>query len=156
MRNELHIRYVDWITAQRIWEQVLKVDPHRIDSVDQYSNMLFVMQKKQTLFRLANDYLAADEARPEVSCLIGDFETLSSWSSNVKLETGNYYSSTGEHHKAIKYLRRAVQLDRYHVMAWTLIGHEYIQVKNFQAAIEAYRRAIGRLIYHITKFKADE
>jgi hypothetical protein len=33
--------------------------------------MLFVMQKKQLLFKLAHDYLAIDDSRPEVSCLIG-------------------------------------------------------------------------------------
>jgi anaphase-promoting complex subunit 8 len=52
----------------------------------------------------------------------------------------------GEHHKALKYLRRAVQLDRHYGMAWTLIGHEYIHIKNFQAAIEGYRRALGLLL----------
>jgi len=36
-----------------------------------------------------------------------------------------------------------VQLDRTYLSAWTLMGHEYIELKNSNAAIEAYRRAAG-------------
>ena len=50
----------------------------------------------------------------------------------------------GEHEKAIKYFRRATQLDRTYLSAWTLMGQEYVELKNPHAAIEAYRRAIGR------------
>ena len=59
--------------------------------------------------------------------------------------TGNHYSLRSEHEKAIKYFKRAVQLDRTYLSAWTLMGHEYIELKNSNAAIEAYRRAAGKL-----------
>lgn len=59
--------------------------------------------------------------------------------------TGNHYSLRSEHEKAIKYFKRAVQLDRTYLSAWTLMGHEYIELKNSNAAIEAYRRAAGEL-----------
>jgi anaphase-promoting complex subunit 8 len=48
-----------------------------------------------------------------------------------------------EHEKAVKYFRRATQLDRTCFHAWTLMGHEYIEMSNTHAAIEAYRRAVG-------------
>ena len=57
--------------------------------------------------------------------------------------TGNHYSLRSEHEKAIRYFKRAVQLDRTYLSAWTLMGHEYIELKNSNAAIEAYRRAAG-------------
>jgi anaphase-promoting complex subunit 8 len=59
---------------------------------------------------------------------------------------GNYYSmraEPAEREKAIKYFRRATQLDRTYLSAWTLMGHEYVEMKNSHAAIEAYRRAVG-------------
>jgi len=56
---------------------------------------------------------------------------------------GNHYSLRSEHEKAIRYFKRAVQLDRTYLSAWTLMGHEYIELKNSNAAIEAYRRAAG-------------
>lgn len=40
------------------------------------------------------------------------------------------------------YFRRALTLDRQFLSAWTLMGHEYIELKNTQAAIESYRRAV--------------
>ena len=58
--------------------------------------------------------------------------------------TGNHYSLRSEHEKAIRYFKRAVQLDRTYLSAWTLMGHEYIELKNSNAAIEAYRRAAGK------------
>jgi tetratricopeptide (TPR) repeat protein len=58
--------------------------------------------------------------------------------------TGNHYSLRAEHEKAVKYFRRATELDRTYLSAWTLMGHEYVELKNSHAAIEAYRRAVGR------------
>lgn len=57
--------------------------------------------------------------------------------------TGNHYSLRAEHEKAVKYFRRATQLDRTYLSAWTLMGHEYVEMKNSHAAIEAYRKAVG-------------
>jgi anaphase-promoting complex subunit 8 len=65
------------------------------------------------------------------------------------LAAGNHYSLRAEHEKAVKYFRRATQLDRTYLSAWTLMGHEYVEMKNSHAAIEAYRRAVGTLFFAI-------
>ena len=44
--------------------------------------------------------------------------------------------------KAVVYFRRALKLDRKYLSAWTLMGHEYVEMKNTPAAIDAYRRAV--------------
>lgn len=59
------------------------------------------------------------------------------------LTLGNYYSLRREHEKAIIYFRRALKLDRSYLSAWTLMGHEYVEIKNTNAAIASYRRAVG-------------
>src|ERR1700749_1069725 len=61
-----------------------------------------------------------------------------------QLLTGNYYSLRGDHGRAIKYFRKALHLDRTFLPAWTLMGHEYIELKHSEAAIEAYRSAVGK------------
>lgn len=61
---------------------------------------------------------------------------------------GNYYSSRGDHSKAILYFKRALLLNRDYLPAWTLMGHEFVELKNSHAAIEAYRKAIGELRCH--------
>jgi anaphase-promoting complex subunit 8 len=37
---------------------------------------------------------------------------------------------------------RAIKLDRNFISAWTLMGHEYLEMKNTSAAIESYRTAV--------------
>ncbi|KAG6832599.1 hypothetical protein H0H92_014435 [Tricholoma furcatifolium] len=44
------------------------------------------------------------------------------------------------------------------LVAWTLMGHEYVEMKNSHAAIEAYRRAVGKflvsaIIFSVLKHK---
>jgi len=55
---------------------------------------------------------------------------------------GNYYSLKGEHEKAVQYFRRALKLNRNYLSAWTLMGHEYVEMKNTGAAVGAYRQAV--------------
>lgn len=44
--------------------------------------------------------------------------------------------------QAVVYFQRAIKLDSNYLSAWTLMGHEYVEMKNPNAAIEAYRRAV--------------
>lgn len=83
------------------------------------------MLDRPKLAFLAQIATATDKFRPETCCIIG-----------------NYYSLKSEHEKAVMYFRRALTLDRTFLSAWTLMGHEYIEMKNTHAAIESYRRAV--------------
>jgi anaphase-promoting complex subunit 8 len=115
----------DFDEAESIFDALTKTDPHRIDSLDHYSNILYVMERRPKLGFLAQLASATDKFRPETCCVIG-----------------NYYSLKSEHEKAVMYFRRALTLDRTFLSAWTLMGHEYVEMKNTHAAIEAYRRAV--------------
>jgi anaphase-promoting complex subunit 8 len=106
-------------------EKCQKMDPFNLDYVDTYSNVLYVKGKQPELSILAQHVFELDRYRPE-SC-------------NV---IGNFYSLRGEREKAISYFNRAVRLDPHYLSAWTLLGHEYIELKNWNAAIAAYRRAV--------------
>ncbi|KAI6002699.1 hypothetical protein EDD15DRAFT_2385326 [Pisolithus albus] len=115
----------DFGQAEKQFENILSLDPYRVDDIDIYSNILYVTENRLKLTWLAHEFLERDKDRPEVCCLVG-----------------NHYSLRGEHEKAVKYFRRATELDRTYLSAWTLMGHEYIEMKNSHAAIEAYRRAV--------------
>jgi anaphase-promoting complex subunit 8 len=58
--------------------------------------------------------------------------------------TGNYYSLRSQHEKAVLYFQRALKLNPNYLAAWTLMGHEYMELKHTSAAIQAYRQAIGQ------------
>jgi len=115
----------DYTHADAEFDKILAIDPGRIDDIDIYSNILYVLDSRLKLSKVAHEFLALEKDRPEVCCLIG-----------------NHYSLRAEHEKAVKYFRRATQLDRTYLSAWTLMGHEYVEMKNSHAAIEAYRRAV--------------
>ncbi|KAI9851994.1 MAG: Anaphase-promoting complex subunit 23 [Thelocarpon superellum] len=111
--------------AEKIFSSLVQRDPYRIDSLDHYSNILYVMGSRPKLAFLAQLATATDKFRPETCCVVG-----------------NYYSLKSEHEKAVVYFRRALTLDRSFTSAWTLMGHEYVEMKNTHAAIESYRRAV--------------
>jgi anaphase-promoting complex subunit 8 len=110
--------------AQALLEQLRKSDPYRLENMDTYSNILYVKELKPQLSYLAHETTRIDQYRVETCCVVG-----------------NYYSIKGRHEKAVLYFRRALKLDRKYLAAWTLMGHEYLELKNPPAAIEAYRRA---------------
>ncbi|KAL9112303.1 MAG: hypothetical protein Q9227_003421 [Pyrenula ochraceoflavens] len=111
--------------ACRVFKGILIDDPYRLDGLDHYSNILYVLPDRPQLSFLAQVATATDKFRPE-TCVV----------------VGNYYSLKSEHEKAVMYFRRALTLDRSFLSAWTLMGHEYVEMKNTHAAIESYRRAV--------------
>lgn len=115
----------DFVGADAHFNHLLAKHPHRLDSLDHYSNILFVMNMRPKLSFLAHLCSTIDKFRPE-SCVV----------------IGNYYSLLSQHEKAVQYFRRALTLDRSCLSAWTLMGHEYVELKNTHAAIESYRRAV--------------
>lgn len=115
----------DLFAAEQEFNKVLALHPHRLDSLDHYSNILYVLNRRPKLAFLAHLCSNIDKFRPE-SCVV----------------IGNYYSLLSLHEKAVQYFRRALTLDRSCLSAWTLMGHEYVELKNTHAAIESYRRAV--------------
>lgn len=115
----------DLVTAEQHFSRLLSLHPHRLDSLDHYSNILYVMELRPKLAFAAHLCSNIDKFRPE-SCVV----------------IGNYYSLLSMHEKAVQYFRRALTLDRTCLSAWTLMGHEYVELKNTHAAIESYRRAV--------------
>jgi len=111
--------------AQVIFERLLADDPYRLDHVDTYSNILFVKEQKRNLSSLAHTCVAIDKYRAESCCVVG-----------------NYFSLKGAHEKAVLYFRRALKLDSHFLSAWTLMGHEFVELKNTAAAVDAYRHAV--------------
>ncbi|ANB15875.1 anaphase promoting complex subunit CDC23 [Sugiyamaella lignohabitans] len=111
--------------SEEQFQEILTKDPYRLDGMDIYSNILYVMERGPKLAFLAQLANNTDKFRPETCCIMG-----------------NYYSLKSQHEKAVIYYQRALLLDRNCLSAWTLMGHEFIELKNTHAAIESYRRAV--------------
>lgn len=120
-----HYNRREFDDSEDIFEQLRKEEPHRMENVDIYSNILYVKEAKTELSYLAHEACQIEQYRAETCCVIG-----------------NYYSLKNRHEKAVIYFQRALKLNRKYLSAWTLMGHEYVELKNSTAAIEAYRRAV--------------
>lgn len=111
--------------AQKGLEIVLEKDPYRLEHMDTYSNILYVRNNKAKLSHLAHHAHKTEKYRAETCCIVG-----------------NYYSLKGMHEKAVIYFKRALRVNPKYLSAWTLMGHEYVEMKNTTAAVHAYRTAI--------------
>ncbi|KAJ2347221.1 anaphase-promoting complex component apc8 [Coemansia sp. RSA 2618] len=120
-----HYSMREFEEAGRLFAQLQRTDPYKLELSDIHSNILYVMEDRARLGELAHRCAALDRFRPETCCVIG-----------------NYYSLRREHEKAVGYFQRALQLDNKYLAAWTLMGHEFIEMKNTAAAVDAYRHAV--------------
>ena len=91
----------------------------------EYSNSLHLLRDHGRLAELAHRFSTIAKHDPAVCCLIG-----------------NYHNSRGDRLRAIEAFKRAIRLDVGFLMAWVLLGHEYVELKNSHAAAEMYRRAL--------------
>ncbi|XP_046857700.1 cell division cycle protein 23 homolog [Xenia sp. Carnegie-2017] len=115
----------DFDVAVTSYEEINKIHPYCLENMDTYSNILYVKEMKPELSHLAHHCFEIDKYRVETCCVVA-----------------NFYSLRQCHEKAILYFQRALRLNPRYLSAWTLMGHEYMEMKNTSAAIESYRQAI--------------
>jgi len=115
-----HLRQYD--EASRLYEELRQSYPFRLEGLDNYSNILYVTEERAMLSVLAQYAVEVDKYRPE-TCFI----------------VGNYYSIKADHTRAIMYFQRALRLEPKYSGSWTLIGHEYLEMRAGESAINAYR-----------------
>lgn len=115
----------EYDSAEQEFETARACDPYCLDHIDTYSNILYVKEDKVQLSHLAHMLTKIGKYRPEVCCVVG-----------------NYYSLKGLHERAILYFQRALRLNPKFLSAWTLMGHEYVELRNTSSAVYCYRKAV--------------
>ncbi|KAI8876795.1 TPR-like protein [Backusella circina FSU 941] len=121
-----HYNNKEYNESAALFEDLRRRNPYRLEDMDTYSNLLYIQESKVKLCVLTLDCEKIDKFRPETCCV-----------------RANYHGVKGELHESVKYFKKALKLDRNYHQAWTLLGHEYIELKNTKAAVECYRRAIA-------------
>ncbi|CAD7934368.1 unnamed protein product [Amoebophrya sp. A25] len=116
----------DYEESLATFHRMRTLDPHKLESLDTYSNILYVQDNAPALGHLAKQAVRCDKYTPEACCIIG-----------------NYFSLKGENEKAVSYFHRALQLNRLFTPAWILMGHEFMEMKNSALAVDAYRSALS-------------
>ncbi|CAK5275600.1 unnamed protein product [Mycena citricolor] len=111
--------------AEAQFDVMLGIDQYRTDELEVLVHVLYAVENKERLSVLAQFHLVVNRDRPQVCFLLGCHHSLRS-----------------EHEKAVKYFRRATELDRTFSSAWTFMGTEFLDMANYHAAIESFRRAV--------------
>ena len=124
--------------AGEIWEAGLAADPHRLEGLVSYSNVLYVRGDSASLAALA-----------------ATLASTAPFSAAAASVAGNYHSLRGDHGRALACFRRSLALEGPSNAgggiagggigggSWTLMGHEYLELKNPAAAVASYRKAVS-------------
>uniref|UniRef100_A0A0G4I9D2 Uncharacterized protein n=1 Tax=Chromera velia CCMP2878 TaxID=1169474 RepID=A0A0G4I9D2_9ALVE len=124
MRGRLLHERGDCKGAAAEFEKILEADPGRVEIFAPYSTALWHLSDQARLTFLS---------RGAVSDFRGESD---SW-----VAIGNCFSLQREHETAIKFFRRALQINEKNAYAYTLIGHEYKASEKFDDALASYRTA---------------
>jgi len=126
------MKNIEFDTSLEYFEKLVEKDPFRFENMDTYSTILYIKENHGELANLALRCFYNNKYSPETCCVVGNIVN------QIILIPllGNYYSLMGEHLKAVIYFRKALKLDRNCLAAWTLMGHEYLEMKNISGAIE--------------------
>lgn len=112
--------------AMELFSQIRTEDPCRVEAMDVYSNILYVRRLVKELSKLAYEVDRIDPFTTEANACIA-----------------NAFSAREQHPKAILYFTRALRLNPDHLNSWSLIGHEYCEMKSIDKAMQAYRFALS-------------
>lgn len=108
--------------AKEKWDFLFQIDPFRYESIDHYSNLLFLIQDIVELDSLAKRIYENDRFRPESLFVIA-----------------NFFAYNSEHEKAIEYFEKAIASRPNYLLSWILLGQEYFELKDISNSIAAYR-----------------
>ncbi|XP_035234217.1 cell division cycle protein 27 homolog [Stegodyphus dumicola] len=123
--GKAHFELAEYSQAITLFEEVRRLEPHRLQGMEYYSTALWHLQKEVALSTLAQELTDFDIKSPQTWCA-----------------AGNCFSLQKEHETAIKYLQRAVQVDENFSYAHTLLGHEYVMTEEMDKAMTCFRNAI--------------
>ncbi|KRY49753.1 Cell division cycle protein 23 -like protein, partial [Trichinella britovi] len=112
-------------TAIDEYRRLIAIEPNREEGMDRFSDCLFVMGLNVELSYLAMKWFHINVHSPVTCCILA-----------------NYYSSMRKHEEAMSWYTRAVKLDPNSCNAWTLLGHEGLELRNYISSSHAYSRAL--------------
>ncbi|WVQ99447.1 hypothetical protein IAU59_006582 [Kwoniella sp. CBS 9459] len=115
----------NYVMARRAFVSLLELEPYRLQSMEQYSTLLWHLSDPPALSHLSQSLMSIDRESPQP------------W-----IAAGNCFSLQKDHDEAMRCFRRATQLDPGCAYAWTLCGYEAMEMEEYERAIAFYRTAI--------------
>ena len=123
--GKAHFELAEYKDSVRHFNNMRSKDPHRLHLTEYFSTALWHLQEEVELSVLAQELTRIDKYSPQAWCA-----------------AGNCFSIQKEHENAIKFFQRAVQVDPNFAYAYTLLGHEYVNIEELDKALSCYRSAV--------------
>lgn len=111
--------------ARRAFTFLQQQEPYRIQSMEQFSTLLWHLTDLPALSYLSQSLISISRTSPQA------------W-----IAVGNCFSLQKDHDEAMRCFRRATQLDEGCAYAWTLCGYEAVEMEEYERAMAFYRTAI--------------
>lgn len=121
-----HYELAQYEAAAKIFAEIRKQYPNRTEGMDIYSTCLWHLQKEAQLSALAQELVELNRTDPIA------------W-----LAAGNCFSLHKERETALKFFKRAVQIDPDAAYAHALLGHEYAVAEETDKALASFRTAVS-------------
>ncbi len=109
-------------------QKMQEIDPQAINGLNCLSDILFLEADRNGLYKVAMQCEKHQKFHP-ITCYV----------------YGNYHALIGEHEEAALCFRRAIRLNPALSSSWILIAQQYLELKQPEAAIDAYLYATGTL-----------
>ncbi|CAG7816240.1 unnamed protein product [Allacma fusca] len=114
----------DYEMAIQYYTEMRDREPQRVEGVEWLSTSMWHLQREVDLSCLAHDLMSNDR------------KNISTW-----IAAGNCFSLHKEHETAIKFFKRAIQVDPSFAYGYTLLGHEYVATEELEKAMRCFRNA---------------
>ncbi|XP_053606232.1 cell division cycle protein 27 homolog [Plodia interpunctella] len=121
-----HYELAQYEPAAKIFAEIRKQYPNRSEGMDIYSTCLWHLQREAQLSALAQDLVELNRTDPIA------------W-----LAAGNCFSLHKERETALKFFKRAVQIEPDLAYAHALLGHEYAVAEESDKALASFRTAVS-------------
>ena len=121
-----HFELLDYPTSIGFFQRLHDAYPNHLSSLDVYSTALWQCKKDVLLSALSHSLTSLSSLSP-ITCVV----------------VGNTFSLQRDHDTAVRFFRRAVQLDERYAYAHALCGHELVCMEDYTAALQSYRLAIA-------------
>jgi anaphase-promoting complex subunit 3 len=107
------------------FREMMRLEPFRLTGIELMSSALWQLKKDKELCSLAQKVVEIDRYSPQTWCVVG-----------------NCFSLQRDPDMALRFFKRAIQIEPNFVYAHTLCGHEYVHNEDFDKAILCYRRSL--------------
>ncbi|CAB3370463.1 Hypothetical predicted protein [Cloeon dipterum] len=130
-KGKAYYELSDYKTAVKIYEECRELEPSRLQGMEVLSTAYWYLENEVAL-----------------SALCHEMQEINRNSVETCLALGNCFSQQREHDTAIKFFKRAVQLNDKCAYAFTLLGHEHVQTEELEWGLTCFRTAIRLDLRH--------